>query len=328
MLDRTFPPPRLRPIVLSTDSWIPQSRFEAWRDEFALRIARVDVNTPDKDAFAADISVLPLPHVTISKTAVAPCSLTRTPSLIRDGDDGLVFILCLEGEADIRFGEDHVHLRPSMGTLVSNHRLGGFFSTAKATTCSLRIDRDVARPFAPALDDAVLRQARPNDPSILILQSYLGHLLNNAGGLSPQMTELADRQIRELLANIINPASELASSAGYGGIKAARLSAVQAEIRRRVADPALNLAVIGNRLGISERYVQQLLEGAGFSFSAYVRELRLDRALQMLREPRFAGKRISDICELSGFGDLSYFNRAFRARFGQTPKDARRGLGL
>jgi AraC-like DNA-binding protein len=152
--------------------------------------------------------------------------------------------------------------------------------------------------------------------------------LNNADGLSPQMTELADRQIRELLANIINPASELASSAGYGGIKAARLSAVQAEVRRRVADPALNLAAIGDRLGISERYVQQLLEGAGFSFSAYVRELRLERALQMLRDPRFAGKRISDICELSGFGDLSYFNRAFRARFAQTPKDARRGLGL
>jgi hypothetical protein len=134
MLDRTPPSPRLRPIVLSTDSWIPQTRCEAWRDEFALRIARVDVNTPDKDAFAADISVLPLPHIAISKTAVAPCSLTRTRSLIRDGDDGLVFILCLEGEADIRFGEDHVHLRPSTGTLVSNHRLGGFFSTTKATT--------------------------------------------------------------------------------------------------------------------------------------------------------------------------------------------------
>ena len=29
----------------------------------------------------------------------------------------------------------------------------------------------------------------------------------------------------------------------------------------------------------------------------------------MLRDPRFAGKRISDICELSGFGDLSYFKR-------------------
>jgi hypothetical protein len=123
----------------------------------------------------------------------------------------------------------------------------------------------------------VLRQARPNDPSILILQSYLGHLLNDADGLAPQMTELADRQIRELLANIINPASELASSAGYGGIKAARLSAVQAEVRRRIADPALNLAVIGNRLGISERYVQQLLEGAGFSFGLRAR-MRLERA--------------------------------------------------
>ena len=164
MLDRTPPSPRLRPIVLSTDSWIPQSRFEAWRDEFALRIARVDVNTPYKDAFAADISVLPLPHIAISKTAVAPCSLTRTRSLIRDGDDGLVFILCLEGEADIRFGEDHVHLRPSTGTLVSNHRLGGFFSTTKATTCSLRIDRDVARSFAPALDGRTTRQSSSCSP--------------------------------------------------------------------------------------------------------------------------------------------------------------------
>ncbi|HEY0265114.1 MAG TPA: helix-turn-helix transcriptional regulator, partial [Rhizomicrobium sp.] len=75
---------------------------------------------------------------------------------------------------------------------------------------------------------------------------------------------------------------------------------------------------------LSARYVQQLLEGAGFSFSAYVRECRLDRARQMLCDPGLAHRRISDICGMAGFTDLSHFNRVFRARFGQTPKDARR----
>lgn len=322
MGDKSAGSTELKPVVLSTDGWSATNRFDMWRDEFALRVAHVDVNTPDKNAFSADIHVLPLPNLTISKTTVAPCSLTRTPSLLRDGDDGLVFILCLEGEADIRFGEDHVHLKPGNGTLVANHRIGGFFSTAKATTCSIRIDRDLASQFAPSLDDVLVRETRQGDPSLNILRAYLTPLLD-AGGLSASMTTLADNQIRELLAHIVNPAGDLARSGAYGGIKAARLQAVLQDIALRIADPGLSAAAVGHRLGFSERYVQLLLEGAGFSFSGYVRELRLDRARQMLRDPLLAGKRVIDICELAGFSDLSYFNRTFRARFGQTPKDAR-----
>jgi AraC-like DNA-binding protein len=326
MSDEPTELPGLRPITLSTDAWNVADRFDAWRDEFALRIAHVDVSTPDKRAFSADIHVLPLPNLTISKTTVAPCNLTRTPSLLRDGDDGLVFILCLDGTADIRFGEDRARLRPGTGTLVSNHRLGGFFSTAEATTCSIRIDRDVARSFAPSLDQVLVRESRPEDPSLLILQSYLQPLLR-ADELSSSMMNLADNQIRELLAHIINPTGDLARSGAYGGIKAARLQAVQRDIALRIADPRLGAAALAHRLGLSERYVHLLFEGAGFTFSSYVRELRLDRARQMLRDPLMAQKRIIDICELAGFSDLSYFNRVFRARFGQTPSDARRSQG-
>ena len=316
--------PKIPQILISTDQFDPRERFDIWRDEFALRIARVDVNTPDKSAFSADIGVLPLPNLTVSKTTVAPCSLTRTRNLLHDGDDGLVFILCLDGEADIRFGEDHVHLRPGNGTLVSNHRLGGFYSTAQATTCSIRIDRDVARGFAPSLDSAVLHETRPGDPSIEILRAYLETLFQSSGGLSAPMAQLADNQLRELLAHIVNPASDLVRSGGYGGIKAARLQAVLQEISRNLDNMVLSAAEIGRKIGLSERYVQQLLEGAGFSFSGYVRELRLDRAYKMLRDRRYVALRISDIAMQAGFSDLSYFNRSFRVRYGLTPNEARR----
>jgi len=267
--------------------------------------------------------VLPLPNVTISKTTVAPCSLTRTPSLLRDGDDGLVFILCMAGQGDVRFGDDNVHLTPGAGTLVANHRLGGYFSNASATTCSLRIDRDLARAFAPSLDEAVLHKTQPDDPSPRLLKAYVETLFNTQGGLSASLTELADRQIRELLAQIINPASDLVRSGGYGGIKAARLQAVLGEIALHICKPGLSADHVGRRLGLSGRYVQQLMEGVGFTFSTYVRDLRLDRARQMLRDPRLAHQRITDICAMVGFADLSYFNRSFRARFGKTPRDTR-----
>jgi AraC-like DNA-binding protein len=39
---------------------------------------------------------------------------------------------------------------------------------------------------------------------------------------------------------------------------------------------------------------------------------------------RFASQAISSLAFDAGFGDLSYFNRAFKRRYGATPSDVRR----
>ena len=56
----------------------------------------------------------------------------------------------------------------------------------------------------------------------------------------------------------------------------------------------------------------------------YVRELRLKRAHQMLRDPLTRHLRVGDIAAMAGFSDLSHFNHTFRQRFGESPTDARR----
>jgi transcriptional regulator GlxA family with amidase domain len=43
----------------------------------------------------------------------------------------------------------------------------------------------------------------------------------------------------------------------------------------------------------------------------------------MLNSPRFADCSVATIAFACGFGDLSYFNRTFRLRFGTTPTGAR-----
>ena len=66
-----------------------------------------------------------------------------------------------------------------------------------------------------------------------------------------------------------------------------------------------------------------MFEQVGTTFTEFVLEQRLLMARKLLQDPRSRPRKISDIAHSSGFADLSYFNRAFRKRFGATPSDLR-----
>jgi AraC-like DNA-binding protein len=85
----------------------------------------------------------------------------------------------------------------------------------------------------------------------------------------------------------------------------------------------LALAQIAANHRLSTRYVQHLFEVSGTSFTRFVLEQRLLLAHRLLREPRSRWRKISEVCTAAGFSDISYFNRAFRARFGAKPTDVR-----
>jgi AraC-like DNA-binding protein len=55
----------------------------------------------------------------------------------------------------------------------------------------------------------------------------------------------------------------------------------------------------------------------GCTFSAYVAQLRISRAMHLMVDE---GMKISDACFASGFNNLSHFNRQFRALKGMSPR--------
>jgi AraC-like DNA-binding protein len=100
---------------------------------------------------------------------------------------------------------------------------------------------------------------------------------------------------------------------------------IATEIRnwKEVAQRANTLAQIAANHRLSTRYVQHLFELSGTSFTRFVLEQRLLLAHRLLREPKSRWRKISEVCAAAGFSDISYFNRAFRARFGARPTDVR-----
>ena len=108
-------------------------------------------------------------------------------------------------------------------------------------------------------------------------------------------------------------------------LRAARLREIVAIIGTRYADPALSTGAIAKSLGLSDRYVRDLLFESGETFSERVLELRLQKARAMLSDIRHDTMKVSDIALACGFNEVTYFNRRFRVRFGCPPTHYRGG---
>lgn len=317
-------PKDLAPLILSSDSFGRRERFDAWREELMLRVIRVDVDVPDKTNFRTRLRVLNLPNIAIIERRSTPSVVKRTRDLVRDGDDAFVFTLPWGGTVEIRAGAGEARVGPGEAIITPLDEVGGLRTPLGVRGVSLRVARKAALSLAPGVERLVNRPVPVDEAAFAILSAYVVSLMSAPRGLDPSLASLADQQVRELLAHVFDPSGDLARAQTYGGIKAARLHAVIRDIGRSLGEPDLSAASVGRRLHVSERYVQQLLEGAGKTFSAYVREMRLKRARQLLGDPLIAHLRIADIAAMAGFNDLSHFNRMFRSYFGQTPSDARR----
>jgi AraC-like DNA-binding protein len=295
--------------------------FDAWREGFVLKVARLDIAAPDRTTFTASTRVRPLPGAVLAQNWVDPCSLTRTPALVRDGDDAVTLIMCLNGGAEIRFGDDATALLPGQAILLPHHRPSDSI-WRPSHTYALRLERDVARRVAPSVEAALWRTTAPGDPSFALLTAYCAQLMAIAGVLPGATATLAGAHIEELTAHLLGR-RDAREHAGGSGLRAARFAAIRDDIARNLGQRDLSAATLAARHRLTQRQVQRLFESEGTTFSEYVLDQRLARVRRLLGDPRRTHEKISGLAAEVGFVDLSHFNRAFRRRYGDTPSDVR-----
>jgi AraC-like DNA-binding protein len=160
-------------------------------------------------------------------------------------------------------------------------------------------------------------------PALHLLDGYLRSLTSLEEPPSPELAPIIGDHLLDLVAAALGPTNDAAEIVAKRGVKAARLRAILAEIGGRFSNPDFDLDNVAGALGLSRRYVQQLIEETGKSFTEHVVERRLERALAMLSDRRCLHLAIIDIAFAAGFGDVSHFNRVFRRRFGDTPSGVR-----
>jgi len=98
--------------------------------------------------------------------------------------------------------------------------------------------------------------------------------------------------------------------------------AAQHYIARHFNTPGLQVAKVAHALGCSRTALYRAFARRDCSVADMIRTRRLDHARQLLAKTA-STTRIGDIAAHCGYADLRTFNRAFRARFGITPGQAR-----
>jgi AraC-like DNA-binding protein len=170
---------------------------------------------------------------------------------------------------------------------------------------------------------------QPSDaaqPAARLLRHYLDILgANDELNSQPELSAHIQATLVDLVSVVLNGSKNGTASSPERGLRAARVHAILAQINGGFSDPAFSPETIARKLGLSTRYVQDLLTATGASFTERVLELRLRQAETMLANPRYDQQKISDIALACGFNDISYFNRCFRARFGCAPTQYRNG---
>jgi AraC-like DNA-binding protein len=163
----------------------------------------------------------------------------------------------------------------------------------------------------------------PRDtPALVLLRRYVRLALDETLSSNAGLSDVVGSHLYDLAALAIGAATDCDPRA-ISGVRAARLRVIKADILAHLADPDLDVAAIALRQGITPRYVHKLFEGEATTFSAFVLRERLACVRRMLCDPHRSGQSISTLAYRAGFGDLSYFNRAFRRQYGATPSEVR-----
>src|SRR5215470_13089706 len=259
--------------------------------------------------------------------AIEGVRVERTCQHLADGVVDLCLCVNLGGGGAVRVGRgrevishpgDAVLIscaEPNAGRRITPRERGRFFV--------LLLPRAALAPLVTNLDDAVLRLIPRGTGALKLLANYVAILGDDEALAAPDLPRLVVTQIYDLAALAIGATRDAAAIAEGRGVRAARLRAIKADIAEHLAQDDLTVATVASRQRISESYVRKLFESEGSSFSECVLGQRLIRAHRMLTDPRFAGRSITSVAFDAGFGDVSYFNRSFRRRFGATPSEIR-----
>ena len=227
---------------------------------------------------------------------------------------GLSTVVSRRGETTLRDG-DAMLLSYSAGRTITrpalvDHRV-------------IRLPRALLRPLVHDIDDAVLRPIPRGTGMLNLLRGYADALFDDPVLGAPDVRQLLVTQLCDLVAVTIGATTDTAAVAEGRGVRAARLRAIKADIEAHLALGDVSAASVARRQNVSDSYIRKLFEGEQTSFSEFVLGRRLLRVHRLLMDPRRVNQSIASLAFEVGFGDLSYFNRAFKRLYGATPSEIR-----
>ncbi|HEY1961135.1 MAG TPA: AraC family transcriptional regulator [Rhizomicrobium sp.] len=317
-----FPPPDFRYLRFWTREYPPHQRLDTWRDVLAQLLLNTELQSLSEEPFQVDASLRALAGIRFGWGSFTPSIHRRSREIVAADNDDLLFIVNLEGPLSVVLDGRELPVRERDACLLSCRQEFDMVFHAAGEALVARIERGMLAAQVPDVDGFLGQPILRGNEALWLLTTYLRDLDGKQELATEALRRLVVAHVFNLLALTLNSSRQ--GDARDLGENALRLHAVRRYILAHLAEQELAIGPVARANGLSPRQLQRLFEATGTTFSEFLLQQRLQSVYAALIDPEHEHRSVSEIALASGFGDVSYFNRAFRKQYDKSPSEVRR----
>jgi len=227
-----------------------------------------------------------------------------------------------EGEIEVSQGGRERHVKPGQLFVVDLSRPFLIAAETMATT-SVYLPVAAVRQLIPCLDAVTALPISAESGTAAALRAMVDQLVAVAPSLTEDAADHVADSIPHLLASVLNPLEE-AHDGLPSRLRAAHKERIRTFVRENLGDSSLDIERIARGVRLSARHIHTLFADEPVTLMKWLWRERLERCRRELVDPALRERAIGEIAYSWGFNDLAHFSRAFRDRFGCSPRQLRR----
>jgi len=311
------------PVQFTTDGAPGSRRLALWQDIVCDVYVQLDCKSDLGSAFRGSVTRTKLGQAFCSEVSSQRQDVFRTPSRIaRAHEDFILIALGKQGAGGVVQDGREALIHPGEFAIYDTTRPYELHFDEAFTQAILQVPRDMLRRRIAGTEALTAIAFGPDRPLQKLAHDFVYQLCQSADRIGEEHAAQLSEQAVDLIAMALSErlgSQPLASSTHRSGM----LYRLKAHIRAHLADPELSLAATAAALGISPRYVNDLLSDEKTSFQRYLLRERLTHCERDLASPSLAHRHVSEIAFAWGFNDLSHFGRLFREQYGLSARNWR-----
>lgn len=304
--------------IWSTDGAAARERFSYWRDAISRSMFNITIEAPP-DRFSARLHTRTTGRLRFARSQSSAYKVIRSQRDIDSAPaDHCAIYLQLDGRTIFEQGGDVCTIdRSDIAIWDGRHPFRADFREAGGRAVAI-IPRAMLERRALWLRRRPLHRLAANRPFVDLARRHLAALTADDSTLSETQATLLTDNVCNLVA--LATAPDVAPGRLDPELQ---LEALLAFCRHNLHNAELSPQLAADHLGISVRTLHLRFQTTGQSFGRWVLDQRLDACRAALRDQNQRALNIAEIAYRWGFNDLSHFNKAFRARFNETPRETR-----
>lgn len=307
--------------VCSTDAVAAADRGDYFRDATNRIYPGLTIDWPAEPPARAWLESFPFAAAQVTRFCSSANSAANRPGIHPSGRYHLV--VHLAGDARyVHAGREIVHQPGDMMLIDTDRSFEGDYPSGLRILV-WELPQELLVPLLAEPEQAVGRLIPGLHGPGAVLSNYARTISREAANVDARERRTFVHHLCSLIAlalGSVTPVREACHLSYRSALRQRVLSYIEAHFR----DSGLSATHAASDLKLSRRWLYDLLDDEEFGFAARVSRRRIEECLKLLADPTHDHLSVTEIAFRCGFGELSTFNRRFRAQCGMTPREFRR----